>query len=1059
MFKHAVAETERLDLQIALAAGPGWCGTGGPWIKPEQSMQHLVASQTTVRGPARFNDVLPRPKPRLPFFGEATLTPELHKIWKEFYRDVVVLAFATPAGNARIDDIDGKALYYRGAYSSQPGVKPFLPATADHPVVPADQCVSASQIVDLTDKLDATGRLNWDVPAGDWTILRFGRTVTGQTTRPAPAPGLGLESDKFDKAGLAAHFDAFIEPLAEMVGPRKKAESGLTTLHFDSWEMGSQNWSSRFREEFRKRRGYDLLRYLPVMLGYVVENNEISERFLWDLRQTAQELVVENHAMYLKERGRRHGLGLSIEPYDLNPCADLKLGGVADIPMGEFWAQGYGFDTSFSCFEAASIAHTLGRPIVAAESFTAGDGEAWRLYPDAMKAQADWALCTGINRITFHRYQHQPRLDQRPGMTMGPYGVHWERTQTWWDMVPAFHAYLARCQTMLRRGLPVADILYLAPEGAPHVFRAPSSATRGIPPDRLGYNFDGCAPDVLIQRISVIDGRLVLPEGTSYRVLVLPTFDTMTPALLGKIKALAEAGATIIGSPPRKSPSLTDYPKCDEEVKRLAAELWPQDGSADGVHEHKFGKGRVICDRPSEKSSEARLSKQAQWIWWPDDNPAASAPVGNRFFRRTFRMEAGRPIQSAEIVMTADNSFELWVNGRSVTSGDNFHQGYAADITTLLQPGENTLAVAANNSGTTPNPAGLIGSLSIRFADGGVLQFDTDGKWESAKTVKGDWQTEVHSAEGWSPAKEIGPLGIAPWGSVSPSAPQGGPYPSYQVVANVLATMNVPPDFASDKQLRYIHRRDGDAEIYFVANGSPTTVEADCTFRVSGKRPEVWDAVTGRTRQASAFTQRNRCTTVPLKFEPSGSLFVVFREPTQTAQASGQNFPVFKPVLKIDGPWTVAFDPRWGGPKDPVVFEHLIDWTKRSEEGIRHYSGKAAYRKTFHLPAELQAGKMYLGLGHVKNMAEIRLNGKRLGVAWCAPWRIEITDAVRPGENQLEVVVANLWINRLIADSALPQERRLTQTTWNPYQPNAPLLESGLLGPVQIEQGRWAEAR
>ena len=231
------------------------------------------------------------------------------------------------------------------------------------------------------------------------------------------------------------------------------------------------------------------------MTGRVVESLEISERFLWDLRQTAQELVIENHAQHLKVLGRRHGFGLSIEPYDMNPCSDLSLGGVADVPMCEFWAQGYGFNTAFSCIEATSIAHTLGRPIVAAESFTSDHKEAWQLYPGVMKRQADWAFCMGINRLVFHRYAHQPWLDRRPGMTMGPYGVHYERTQTWWPMVGAWHQYLARCQAMLQRGRTVADICYLAPQGAPHVFRPPASALQGSGPvpDRKGYNFDGCA--------------------------------------------------------------------------------------------------------------------------------------------------------------------------------------------------------------------------------------------------------------------------------------------------------------------------------------------------------------------------------------------------------------------------------------------------------------------------------------------------------------------------------------------------------------------------------------
>ena len=427
---------------------------------------------------------------------------------------------------------------------------PFIPAPADFPAVSTDQCISSKQILDLTDKLAQDGRLIWDIPPGNWTIMRFVRTTTGQTTRPAPDPGLGFETDKFDRAALDAHFDAFVGTLIKMVGEPKHTDRGLTTLHFDSWEMGSQNWSGHFRDEFKKRRSYDPLHFLPAMTGHVVDNAAVSERFLWDLRQTAQELVIENQALRLKELGHLHHMDFSLEPYDLNPCSDLALGSVADVPQCEFWSKGYGVHTEFSCFEAASIAHTMGRPIVAAESFTSMPGEDWRQYPGAMKAQTDWALCTGINRFAIHRYQHQPWLDRFPGMTMGPHGVYWERTQTWWDMVPAYHLYLARCQQLLRQGLPVADILYLVPEGAPHVFLPPKSATQGDLPDHLGYNFDGCAPDTLIERAAVRDGLITFPDGMSYRVLVMPRFDTMTPRLLRKIGDLVVAGATVIGAPP-----------------------------------------------------------------------------------------------------------------------------------------------------------------------------------------------------------------------------------------------------------------------------------------------------------------------------------------------------------------------------------------------------------------------------------------------------------------------------------------------------------------------------
>ncbi|MBM3854092.1 MAG: glycosyl hydrolase, partial [Verrucomicrobia bacterium] len=406
LFVHAVREADRLGIEIALGTGPGWCGTGGPWVKPEQSMQHLVASETTVTGPRRFAGELPRPAPRAPFFGERTLTPELARLWREYYRDVAVLAFPAPSGNRRIADVNEKALYQRAPYSSQPGVKPFLPAPAQFPEAAPGEAVSREAVLDLTARLGADGRLEWDVPPGEWTLLRLGCTATGQTTRPAPMPGLGFESDKFDPAALDAHLEQFAGLLIREIGPNRRPGRGLTTLHFDSWEMSAQNWSANFRGEFQRRRGYDLLPFLPAMTGRVVGSVELTERFLWDLRQTAQELVVAHHVTRLRDFAHRHGLVFSSEPYDMNPCADLTLGAVADVPMGEFWWKG--FDASYSVIEAASIAHTQGREIVAAEAFTSSPGEDWLAHPGNLKTQGDWAFAAGVNRLAFHRFQHQP---------------------------------------------------------------------------------------------------------------------------------------------------------------------------------------------------------------------------------------------------------------------------------------------------------------------------------------------------------------------------------------------------------------------------------------------------------------------------------------------------------------------------------------------------------------------------------------------------------------------------------------------------------------------------
>jgi len=946
LFKHVVKEAERLGLEVTLNAGPGWTGSGGPWVKPEESMQHIVAAATEVRGPLHFDSVLPRPARRPAFFGEGGLPQEIKDKMDGFYRDVAVLASPTPAPGPAIADIDEKALYVRAPYSSQPGVRPFIPSPPEYPALPAGTAIDRSSVIDITGRLQADGRLVWDVPPGRWTILRFGRTTTGANTRPAPVPGLGLECDKLDAAALNAHYDAFVGALIREIGPRRTdGVAGWTTVHIDSWEMGAQNWTAAFREDFRTRRGYDPLPYLPVVTGRAVDSLEISERFLWDLRQTANELVLGNHARRLKELGRRDGFRLSIEPYDMTPCADMSLGAVADVPMSEFWL--YGFNTAHSVFEAAGIAHTNGRRVMAAEAFTSDDREAWRAHPASMKALGDWAFTAGVNRIVFHRYENQAGLKVKPGLTMGPYGVHWERTETWWDMVPAYHEYLARCQFLLRHGLPVADICFLVAEGAPHAFRPPASALRGSPPGPAGPAFDGCPPETLLTAASVADGQIVFPDGMSYRVLVLPERETMTPALLEKVRDLVEAGATVIGPRPRKSPSLSGYPDCDAEVERLAAEVW---GDCDGVKvtERPFGRGRIVWAR----------------------------------------------------------------------------SGTGAGAATLPAPG------AADPTGAGPGSPG----------------FDT-------------------------------------WSVGAPPLDDPPQYGDFAGVMGVLGRMSVPPDFTSDVPLRWIHRREAGTEIYFVANPEPRAIDATATFRVTGKRPELWDPLTGERRALAEFEEGGGRTSVALRFEPHRSFFVVFRGAPEAAEspvAREDAFPVATDIATLSGPWDVAFDPAWGGP-DKVVFEDLDDWSLRPEAAIRYYSGQALYRTTFDIPRIPAAGnaRLWLDMGRVEVMASVRLNGRDLGVVWCDPWRVDITAAVKAKGNRLEIRVANLWQNRLIGDEREPPDAeygpggslvrwpawllegkprpssgRRTFSTWKHYAADSPLLPSGLLGPVKL-QAAW----
>ncbi len=596
LFTHAVREAERLGIRIILGSGPGWAGSGGPWVSPSKSMLHLVASDTTLTGPCHFEGRLAVPPPRTPFFGEGSLNAELKQLRDEWYKDVSILAFPAPEVQEMIDNIDEKALYYRAPFTSQKGVLPYLPEPFGLKR-PHEGAVSPEKIINLTDRMQSGGILKWDVPPGKWTIMRFVERNNGAVTRPAPVPGLGFECDKLDRAAMDEHYNAFTGKLIEKARPLKAAGGGgWTMIHIDSWESGSQNWSPQFRQEFIERRGYDPIKYLPVYKGFTVGSPELSERFLWDLRQTAAELIIENHAVRFRELGRRDGFRLSIEPYDMNPAADLDLGSVADIPMCEFWSDGYGFNSAFSCIEATSIAHVTGAPVVAAEAFTAESNEAWKKFPGNMKNQGDWAFCMGINRFMYHTFAHKPYGDHlKPGMTMGPYGVHWDRGQTWWPMVGEYHKYITRCQFMLSQGKPVADILYLAAEGAPHVFRPPATAMTGtsVMPDKRGYSFDGCSPLYLIENASVRNGKIVFPGGASYNILVMPEVKAMTPELVEKIRELIHDGATVVGNPPEMSPSLSGFPDCDEKVRQISSSVWGSDEIPEGLVSVSVGKGRV----------------------------------------------------------------------------------------------------------------------------------------------------------------------------------------------------------------------------------------------------------------------------------------------------------------------------------------------------------------------------------------------------------------------------------------------------------------------------------
>ncbi len=1018
LFTFVCAEADRLSLQVNMINDAGWCGSGGPWITPELSMQKVVWTQANVEGGRHIDQPLAQPEKAA-----------------DYYQDIGVLAYPTPEGKYVIDDIKEKSLLQFNPYF------PFNARSAapnSYAAIPSNQTVSAEKVVDLTASF-RNGRLNWDAPQGKWTILRLGHTITGSFNGPAPASGLGLECDKLSPqaadvmfAGLMGKLVADNQPL---VGKT------LVSAHIDSWEVGTQNWTPLMLAEFQQRRGYDAKPFLPTIAGRVVDTLEKSERFLWDWRQTIAELLAENYAGRFETLAKQNGIKLSVEAYGWGPFDDIRYAGRADEPMGEFWSWGYGVQAD-SVTEMTSAAHAYGKPIVGAEAFTATDAEAWRGHPgNYLKSVGDWAFCEGINRFVIHRYAMQPwHGDYKPGMSMGPWGLHYERTQTWWEESKPWHEYLARCQYMLRQGLFVADICYLQPEGAPRLFKPPVKRT-GNPPDRPGYNFDGCSPEVVLTRMSVKNGRIVLPDGMSYRVLALPDARTMTPQLLTRIKELVQAGAVVVGPPPEKSPGLENYPACDDDVQQLAGQLW---GDCDGktITEHALGKGRVVWGVEPDKVLAAM------------DVPPDFTCDGNLQGKLRF---THRHLEDGGDLYFVANSRNYPVAGTCAFRVSGKHPQFLWPQTGLAE----TAASYWKKDAVTGIPIHLDAteSVFILFRPGRgdidpVVSLQHDGEAIVPRDVvkaepAGKSRIVIQNAVYWVPGHKSRRNATA---AVQALVDDG--IPEF-TVGRLAASGNPDPWWSKTLTIEY------------TIDGKP--------HEVTGKDEDVLDL-----NQNADVAKAKR--TAGMQISPDGNLILEawqngrYELKTAGGKVLQETVTGIPPDMTVSGPWDVRFPANAGAPPE-MTLDKLVSWSRCDDAGVKYFSGTATYTKTFSIsPEQVAPGRaLYLDLGQVEVIARVQINGKDLGTLWKAPYRVEITDAVKPGDNVLEVEVTNLWINRMIGDEFLPEDSqrntngtlkawpqwvqeskpspsgRFTFTTWRQWKKDSPLQDSGLIGPVTLQ--------
>jgi hypothetical protein len=907
---HAINEAERLQLDLGLIIASGW-NAGGAWTRPENQTMGIFRSEKTVTGPG--NQKIKIGFPQLP--DSANKPGRRHRIiiprradgLPQFYHEIGVIALRVNPDS-------------------------FLNIDGD--------------VIDLSGRLSKENDIDWQVPEGNWKIIRYVCANTGQPMISSTPNSYGPMIDHFNPVASEVHIRYFIDKLEAKLG-KPLGESGLTYFYTDSYEVVGQLWTPKMAEEFKKRKGYSLIPFLPVFDGYKMGDDNITSRFLYDYRQVLSDLIIESHYAKTREICEAHGVGFVAEaagpglPIHNCPFESLKSSGSLTFPRGEFWhlpsntpfwkrmhntQQERHYLEDLQVIKGVACAsHIYNKKYVEAEAFTGT--HLWNEGPGDLKPTVDRAFCEGLNRVIFHTWPHTPKAAGEPGWVYS-FGTIMNENRIWWPMAKPWMDYLGRCSFMLQQGNFAGDVLFYYGDSAPDFV----PARHIIPGLGYGYDYDVINSDVLLNNLFVSKGKLKLPHGQEYEILVLPDVAYMQPEILVKIKDLVQHGATVVGSKPLRSHGLNKWQERDKTVRELAGKLW---GDCDGKvkKEHPYGAGKIIQGK---------------------------------------------------------------------------------DLRTILM-------------------------------DRGVL-------------------------------------------------------PDFDFAGNVELT-----------EIDFIHRKMKEFDIYFIRNKTRQTVFGTGIFRQEKKKAAYWDPLTGNTTDCLYRDVKPEQTLLPVMLEPYGSVFIVFSTDSAKGQINriSRNgkilFPMNEPLKEnrvplerdekgvffsqsgeyefkgpanktktisigedpprftIDGPWQVYFPENRKGPGE-VTFDSLIWWKDSNQEGIRFFSGIAAYSKEFVLPDsfERKNKKVMIEFENIIETAHIYLNGTDLGICWRFPYRIDITEALRTGKNQLTVEVANTWANRLCGDARLPREQRISSTNitrlpnaWSYPMDKIPndeydLLEGGMTGKVSV---------
>ncbi len=522
-------------------------------------------------------------------FNTVAIAPTTAKYWRMAFKTLPPqgnpfggMMGGASAGPAKSDGVNVTefVLYNTGRidqWEDKAGFSPWKESPPAPVGSQSNEAIATNEVIDITDKMQSDGTLNWTPPAGAWSVIRLGYSLTGRQNHPASPEATGLEVDKLDKEAVRKYINTYLDMYKGATGGLMGAK-GLHYMVLDSYEAGHMNWTKDFPAEFQKRRGYDLKTWVPVLTGRVVKSTEDSEKFLWDFRKTIGELIAENHYDVIGEELHKRGMERYTESHEggriyLADGMDVKR--YSDIPMSAMWTPGSlagGADeevrSEADIRESASVANIYGKPIVAAESMTSV-GKPFQEYPEKLKRTADLEMASGLTRFVIHTSVHQPLDDKKPGFSLGPFGQYFTRQETWAEAGgKAWMSYLGRSCYLLQQGRNVADVLYYYGENNNVTW----ISREKLPAIPAGYEFDFVNSSALLNAIQAKNGKLTAQSGNTYSVLVLDeSAKFMTLPVLKKIRDLVKAGIKVAGAKPLKSPSLADN---DVEFQTIANEIW-----------------------------------------------------------------------------------------------------------------------------------------------------------------------------------------------------------------------------------------------------------------------------------------------------------------------------------------------------------------------------------------------------------------------------------------------------------------------------------------------------